>query len=138
VPIGVFPPSRRTLGQLISRFALQQDNWNDFSFQTLYHLYYRAREPGADVVQIGPVKILQHGQRRSDGLLITQLFEDLPADFCSIGASLDYYKRLNELPKEDKDEILRALRDVVAAPGFCQRLRQLADTSRDGVRSWLF
>ena len=22
--------------------------------------------------------------------------------------------------------------------GFCQRLRQLADTSRDGVRSWLF
>jgi hypothetical protein len=24
------------------------------------------------------------------------------------------------------------------ACGFCQRLRQLADTSRDGVRSWLF
>jgi NTE family protein len=25
-----------------------------------------------------------------------------------------------------------------AGAGFCQRLRQLADTSRDGVRSWLF
>jgi hypothetical protein len=95
VPIEVFPPSRRPLGQFKSRFALQQDNWNDFGFQSLYHLYYSAREPGADVVQIGPVKILRHGQRGSDRLLITRSFEDLPVDFCSVGASLDY-ERLNQ------------------------------------------
>lgn len=43
--IDVQPPSYNRLKSLDTRFALQQDRWNDFGFQTLYHLHYRHGKP---------------------------------------------------------------------------------------------
>ncbi|MCG8274163.1 hypothetical protein MIC97_22020, partial [Aquamicrobium sp. NLF2-7] len=63
---------------------------------------------------IGPVKILRRGQTTQDGILITEPFDRLPADFGSVGSSLDYYQRLNEIAGADRDEILASLNDVVA------------------------
>ena len=64
MPITIFPPKRETPRQLGSTFALQQDNWNDYSFQTLYHLYYQPDNSEAATL-IGPVKILRRGQTAS-------------------------------------------------------------------------
>lgn len=112
--ISIFPHSPGDPPAFETTFALQQDNWNDYSFQTLYHLYHRS----ADQTQtlIGPVKILRRGQTKTDTFQITEPFETLPHNFCSVGTSLDYYQRLNEIQPTDRDEILAALRDVVANP----------------------
>ena len=115
--IYVFPPSRGGVGPFETPFALQQDNWNDYSFLTLYHLYHRQADSSSSPTMIGSVKF-RRGQSASDGIQVTAPFEALTPDFCSVGTSLDYYQRLNEISSNDRDEILSALRDVVADPGL--------------------
>lgn len=115
--INIFPPRRETPRHLGSTFALQQDNWNDHSFRTLYHLYHQP-DDSKPATLIGPVKILRRGQTGSDTLQIKQAFDQLSPDFCSVGSSLDYYQRLSEIPAVDRDGIVTALRDVVATPAL--------------------
>jgi energy-coupling factor transporter ATP-binding protein EcfA2 len=109
--ISILPP-RRSAPSFTTTFALQQDNWNDYSFQTLYHLLHRASDGTQSLV--GPVKILRRGQTEQDGIQITAPFDQLSPDFCSLGTSLDYYQRLNEIATDERNQILSALRDVVA------------------------
>ncbi len=116
--IDVFPPRRGEPERLNTRFALQQDNWNDYSFQTLYHLFYQPQQDNSEAIRVGPVKILRRGQTGADTIQLHQSFERLPANFCSVGASLDYYQRLSEVPTADRAEIMDALRDVVARPAL--------------------
>lgn len=110
--ISILPPSRQGVPSFATKFALQQDRWNDYSFMTLYHLYYQVE--GKPSTLVGPVKILRRGQTTNDGILITEPFDRLSPDFGSVGSSLDYYQRLNEIAVEDRDEILASLNDVVA------------------------
>lgn len=110
--VSVFPPSRSDPSKFQTTFALHQDNWNDYSFQTLYHLYYRASD--ATVSLIGSVKILRAGQTAADPLQVNGAFSELSPSYCSVGASLDYYERLNEIDRDQRNKILYALRDVVA------------------------
>lgn len=116
--VTIYPPSRNVLKSIVSPFALQQDNWNDFSFRTLYQLYYNT--PGEDATLIGSVKILKRGQTDSDGLQVKASFDALGEEFCSVGTSLDYYQRLNSIPADARTRIVSALRDVVIA----QELRE--------------
>lgn len=124
MPIEIRPASARTLKSMEVRFALQRDNWSDFGFNTLYHLHYRHGPDPADVTYIGGVKILKRGQTRSDMQQVTRPFRQLNEDYCSVGTSLDYYQRLNQLPERRRLQIMKALRDVVAYPdlvsGFSQ------------------
>ena len=113
--ISIFPPEQRHIRRIQTKFALHQDRWNDYSFQTQYHLYYRHPDEEAAVF-IGTLCILRSGQTPEDGIQIQRAFESLDERFCSVGRSLDYYQRLNEMPPTDRDEILDALRDVVAIP----------------------
>lgn len=113
----VVPPSR-TEPSPISGIVLQQDNWNDFSFQTLYHLYvFTDGFTGG----IGPVKILRRGQTKADTIQLAQgRLEPLSEDYCALGQSLDYYERLAELPAELRLEILAHLRDALAFPDHAE------------------
>lgn len=91
-----------------------RDEWNDYSFQTQYHLFLATP---AFTGQIGTVKILRRGQTASDTLQLD--VGDLPPlseDFVSLGQGLDYYERLATLPEEMRDGILRHLRDALAFP----------------------
>ncbi|WP_244142256.1 AAA family ATPase [Pseudomonas gozinkensis] len=96
-------------------FVLEQDRWDDYGFRTQYHLYYvTLDETGQRVVDlIGPVKILRFGQVAGDGIQITESFNSLDDDFCSVGASLDYYERLRQLSKPKAKRALLGLRDIV-------------------------
>lgn len=115
--IKILPPRPRgDVPPFDTTFALKQDDWNDYDFQTLYHLYHRQTASNSSSTMIGPVKILRRGQTESDGILINHPFEYLDENFCSVGASLDYYQRLNEISRNDRDDILSDLRDVVAQP----------------------
>jgi ABC-type lipoprotein export system ATPase subunit len=105
-------------------FALQQDNWNDYNFHTLYHLYYRRGENRPDIVYIGPVKILRKGQAERDPILIREPFASLSDDFVSVGNSLDYYQRLNEIPNSDRIAIMDALNDAVVHPDLITKFQE--------------
>jgi hypothetical protein len=120
--VSIYPPSKHALKSIESQFALQQDDWNDFSFQTMYHLYYDT--PDEEATLIGGVKILRRGQTGLDGLQIKKPFDALDENFCSVGTSLDYYQRLNTLPAEVRTTIVRALRDVAVHPELRESFSQ--------------
>ncbi|MDM7983256.1 MAG: AAA family ATPase [Maricaulis sp.] len=114
--ISVFPPHAISSKRFDTPFALHQDNWNDYGFRTQYHLY--ANDGSNAPEQIGTVKILRRGQTKTDPILITKAFEALGDEFVSVGESLDYYQRLNSLPPDLRDRVLRALRDAVFHPNL--------------------
>lgn len=114
----VVEPGARAGTRRSSGFVLAQDRWNDYSFQTLYHLsYYSEKNGKREENVIGPVKILKRGQTGGEGILIQKDFQRLGSKFCSVGDSLDYYERLRELG-EIGEEILTRLRDVIKAPSL--------------------
>lgn len=111
IKFSVFPASRSEPSDF-SGAALQQDAWNDFSFQTQYHLYVDIPEFSG---RIGTVKILKRGQTSSDTLqLRIGDLDPLNEDWVSLGQDLDYYERLAELPEQVRAEILLHLRDALA------------------------
>ena len=112
----VVAPGARIDANTASGFVLAQDNWNDYSFQTLYHLsYFTENEGKREESVIGSVKILKLGQTTSDGILVQNDFQKLSSKFCSVGDSLDYYERLRALGKTGVT-ILTCLRDVIQSP----------------------
>lgn len=110
----IYPSSRNEPRSINTKYGLQKDKWNDYSFQTLYGLYYRPEEPNSDLVFIGGVKILRRGQAAADPLQVNDPFDRLGPEFCSVGTSLDYYERLSNIRPSDRYEIVTALNDVIA------------------------
>lgn len=100
------------------KFYLQQDNWNDYSFQTQYQLFLSgAYSLDGEPVSIGDVKILKKGQESSDShTLVVGDIDNLGPEFCSLGQSLDYYERLANIDSAVRDYIFSALNDVVIQP----------------------
>ena len=121
MPIDIKPSSRQLLKRMETRFALQQDDWNDYSFKTLYHLHFRHGDEPTDVTYVGGVKILKKGQQASGPQLIQKPFNKLSDEWVSVGTSLDYYQRLNELPPGRRKAIMDALNDAVAHPDLVAR-----------------
>lgn len=114
----------------IAQFVLQQDNWDDFGFKTLYQLYYFG---GSGEAFLGSIKILRHGQRpTAHSVLDLGPLSPLGEDFCSVGQSLDFYERLAALPVELRDEVLAFFRDAIADPGHAADF-----TNEDGWRTSL-
>jgi len=116
----VVKPRSRIDATTAPDFVLAQDDWNDYSFRTLYHLsYFEFKDGKREETVIGPVKILKRGQKKGDGISIHNDFDRLGDEFCSVGDSLDYYERLSALGALG-EEILRLLRDVVRSPDLVQ------------------
>ncbi len=92
-------------------YILRQDKWNDYGFQTLYHLY--RSDGSASPESIGEIKILKRGQTESDPIQIDSDFDELPEGYCSLGQSLDYYERLGEGGTDVRKDVLARLRDVI-------------------------
>jgi predicted ATPase len=92
---------------------LSTDNWDDFSFKTMFSL--SIYDENGKHVQCGSVKIGFKGQaggRTSEALQLP--LEQLPENFFSLGQDVEYYKTIhNELSEEFGASLLRALRDVV-------------------------
>jgi energy-coupling factor transporter ATP-binding protein EcfA2 len=118
--IDIKPPSRQLLKRIETRFALQQDDWNDYSFKTLYHLHVRNGDDETNVTYVGGAKILKKGQKAGGPQLIQKAFTKLSHEWVSVGTSLDYYQRLNELPPRWRKTIMDALNDAVAHPNLVE------------------
>lgn len=92
---------------------LVTDDFDDYGNQTLFRLYYKRKEN--DSYQfIGKVKILNSKEYIVRNI-IEKKFIKLGKEFCSLGQSTEYYRRLKELNKNGSEqgrEILVALNDI--------------------------
>lgn len=104
-------------------FVIEQDAWNDYSFQTQYHLSHVTRDAAGALEEtlIGTVKILKRGQTAEDTLQITKDFASLGEEYCSVGQSLDYYERLRALGEPTRSAVLTALRDSIHTPAIAEQ-----------------
>lgn len=91
---------------------LRIDNWDDFSFKTLFYL--AVTDENGVVHEIGNVKIGFLGQQRgTTAELLPDSFDKLDEKFFSLGQEAEYYQNITEkLSPEIVDCLLFALRDV--------------------------
>ncbi|EFB6786733.1 TPA: AAA family ATPase [Escherichia coli] len=95
---------------------LRADNWNDYSFVTMFHLTIFDESGGRH--EIGNVKIGFKGQKEdvSTSSTLQKTFTFLSENYFSIGDGLEYYKNISKLSEKLKKEILTALNDIVQQP----------------------
>ena len=93
---------------------LKVDNWNDYSFVTMFHLSLHDGE--GCLHDIGEIKIGFKGQttETSTYTKLQDRFFDLEDEFFSLGQGVDFYKKLARLPDSIGTEMLSSLRDIVA------------------------
>jgi predicted ATPase len=111
-------PHRNGHGSLHPNLAvLMADNWDDFSFRTLFSLHFYDEKMQAH--QLGSIKI-GHIEQTTKGTTFDVLPTEvraLPEGWFSLGQDVDYYKKIrSQLSLEIGNELLEALGDVVYAP----------------------
>lgn len=103
-----------------SKAYLTWDNWNDYSFLTLFGLIYV--DENSKYHDIGSVKIGYYGQKESERkLAIGDTFDNLGSEYFSLGQSDSYYETLNSLGSNIRDEILKALNDIAKFPDIYEK-----------------
>lgn len=95
---------------------LQADNWNDFSFVTVFYL--TIFDENGVKHEIGNVKIGFKGQSEDVATFSTldRTFTFLSEKYFSIGDGVEYYRNISKLSDELKKEILVSLNDIVQQP----------------------
>lgn len=138
-------PYKRTISELSKReIYLIPDNWNDFSFRTLFEV--RVLDDEGVLQDLGYIKIGFKGQTKdlsTEAYLNKQLSLDvLPSDCFSLGVTAEYYKEIAKLNEGFKLELLTALNDLVFKPELLDEIKDepvfatslLRDTSWASVK----
>lgn len=125
-----------------SQVFLTWDNWNDYSFLTLYGIFYV--NENSEKIDLGGVKIGYFGQKVSERKLsIGDEFTKIGEDFFSVGVDVGYYEILNRLGETIRDAILVGLNDIALDKNLFERailedvtkvsfLRSLSETTITG------
>ena len=97
--------------------VLQWDNWNDFSYSTLFVSFLHLSPIKEDVILIGEVKIQHLGQTPGDYTFPVDIqgpiyLGDADIPFCSLGAAPEYYEKLQNINIEIAVDYLRSLCDA--------------------------
>ncbi len=100
-----------TFGESGAHIYLERRPWDDDSYQTLFTVQLHS---GGEVRYIGDVKILRYGRKQTD---LPKAFQQLPAEFCSLGQSLRYDREVDSLRQETGVDLRVALRDVRGLSG---------------------
>lgn len=92
---------------------LSWDNWNDYSYYTLYGINYI--DSRGKLSEIGAVRIAYLGQKEGSDekkLRIGDTFDKLDENFFSLGTEDTYYENLNLISEEVKEFVLNGLNDI--------------------------
>lgn len=102
---------------------LEIDNWNDFSFVTLFSMRYR--DGVGLLTSIGGVKIGFKGQPTSisTNSILPKEFEFLDEKYFSLGQGAEFYQNIAKLPGDVGKSILLALRDIVSSPEIIDEIQ---------------
>ena len=95
-----------------SQVFLTWDDWNDFSFYTLFGIFYI--DDSTQKHDLGEIKIGFYGQKERDDKLLKEgdSFDWIGESCFSVGVDDSYYEKLNELGEEIRDKILKGLNDI--------------------------
>ena len=94
-----------------STIFLTRDNWNDFSFFTLFGIQFVDKDSVTH--EIGSIKIGFFGQKEREIVFsIGDEFDDLDEQYFSLGQSDLYYSNLNEFGEDTRNLILDSLNDI--------------------------
>lgn len=106
---GGHPPSAR------NQVFLTWDNWNDYSYYTLFGIYYI--DKNGDKHELESLKIGFRGQETGQRVYEPgHTFTNIGTNYFSLGSNEDYYLELNKLGAELRDEILGGLNDLAKNP----------------------
>lgn len=96
----------------VSTVYLHVDHWNDYSFVTMFDLSLHDNE--GEYHELGKIKIGFRGQIKSVDTYasLDDEFHSLPKGYFSVGTNDDYYKKIIELPKKIRIELLTNLKDM--------------------------
>ena len=98
-------------------FFIEENNWDDYGYKTMYHLHAAAKRTGGTPVYLGTLRIMKKGQQTDQKYLLRNIsknkqFNSLPDDFVSLSFDIVLYRKLNHYLKDDnlRKEIITALR----------------------------
>lgn len=101
-------------------FFLEENDWDDYGYQTFYHLHATRKRTGGEPVYLGALRIMRLDQTDRDAYLLSALFgnrtfSQLPEDFVSLSMDIDLYMGLNRYltTPEERSEIIKALRLIL-------------------------
>ena len=128
------PRSTRVPDQGTLIVYLKEDNWDDFSFKTLYAL--TVFDDKGLKHDIGGIKIGYSGQKSGTKTTeIPQSFHRLEDKYFSLGQGSEYYQNINKLNDKIKVEILTRLNDVVQNQELLERALEEEVTKTSLLRS---
>lgn len=90
---------------------LTLDNWNDFSYRTLYQI--TLFDENGSRHDLGYVKIGNFGQTTEERIELEEEFERLDERYFSLGQSSEYYETIQGLNSKLKELLLLGLRDII-------------------------
>ncbi len=90
---------------------LKKDNWNDFSYRTLYEVIIF--DENSNKIDLGYVKIANFGQTTEERVELPRQFNSLDERFFSLGQSREYYEKIQNLNPILKEQYLTGLKDIV-------------------------
>lgn len=94
---------------------LERDNWDDYTFKTLFHATYSTQS--GELVKLGQIKIMKRGMT-AGSVEIASTFDRLSSNYCSLGQDQSFYETIHSLPAGAGYRILESLRDVVWSPAI--------------------
>ena len=105
-------------------FTLSKDDWDDFGFITMFHMYYI--DVNYERIPIGEIKISFIGQKpRADYAQIytdrtynkiSPVFEEIGDDFYSLGQTPEFYEKLFSIFGNESIQILSQINDLATNP----------------------
>lgn len=101
-------------------FFLEENDWDDFGYQTTYHLHASKLLTGTKPEYLGSLRIMKKGQTTIDAYILCQLygnnaFDKLPDDFVSLSMDVDLYMGINRYldNRDDRWTLVKALRLIL-------------------------
>lgn len=109
---------------------LEPNNWDDYSYKSTYMLYFYSDKKS---IAIGEIKIID---RDIDigRVVVPDGLDKLPPNFCSVGQTEGYYKKLQAIDKEDRENILVSLNDCAYDEHILNIFKDLPQFKSSAVR----
>lgn len=97
-------------------FFLEENDWDDFGYKTMYHLHASKLLTGGKPEYLGSLRIMRKGQTTRDIYLLDKLYKnreflELPPEYVSVSMDVDLYMGVNRYltTKEDRLAVVKAL-----------------------------
>lgn len=91
-------------------FFLEENDWDDYGYKTLYHLHASAQLTGGKTEYLGSLRIMRKGQRINEIYLLDKLYGDrvfdkLPKEYVSLSFDIELYMGISRYLKNKKDRL---------------------------------